>query len=106
MAWFLLIAAIVSEVGATLSLRMAIHGSKRWDLPVGVGYPVAFTCLALTLQAGMGLGVANGIWAALGVALTAAASGILFKEPLNGVMATGIVLITGGVLLVETGRVY
>lgn len=101
----LLIAAIVTEVGATLSLRMATHGSKRWYLRVGVGYVVAFTCLALTLQAGMGLGVAYGIWAALGVALTAVASRVLFKEPLNWVMAIGIVLIMGGVLLVETGGV-
>lgn len=88
-----------------LSLRMATHGSKRWYLPVAVGHLVAFTRLALTLQAGMGLGVAYGIWAALGVALTAAASRILFKEPPNWVMAIGIAPIMGGVLLVETGGV-
>lgn len=40
---------------------MATHGSKRWYLPVAVGYLVAFTCVALTLHAGMGLGVASGI---------------------------------------------
>lgn len=85
MASFLLIAAIVSEVGATLSLRVATHGNECWYVPVGVGYLVAFNRLALTLQAGMGLGVAYGIWAALGVALTAVASRILFKEPLNWV---------------------
>ncbi|WP_417235276.1 DMT family transporter [Arthrobacter sp.] len=101
MAWILLLAAIVSEVGATLSLRMATHGSKRWYVPVTAGYLLAFTCLALTLQAGMPLGVAYGIWAALGVALTAIASHALFDEPLNWIMATGIVLIMGGVLLVE-----
>lgn len=42
---------------------MATHSSRRWYLPVTVGYLVAFTCLALTLQAGIGLGVAYGIWA-------------------------------------------
>lgn len=105
MAWVLLLTAIVSEVGATLSLRMATHGSKRWYVPVGIGYLIAFTCLALTLRAGMGLGVAYGIWTAVGVALTALASHILFKEPLNWVTAIGIVLIMGGVLLVETGGV-
>lgn len=103
MAWFPLIAAIVSEVGAPLSLRMATPCRKPGHFPVGIGYLAAFTCLALTLQAGMGLGVAYGIWAAPGVALTAVASRILFKEPLNWAMATGIVLIRGGVLLVETG---
>lgn len=106
MAWLLLLAAIVSEVGATLSLRMATHGSKRWYVPVAAGYLLAFTCLALTLQAGMGLGVAYGIWAALGVALTAVASRVLFGEPLNWIMAVGIALIMGGVLLVETGAAH
>lgn len=53
----------------------------------------------------MGLGVAYAIWAALGVALTAVASRILFNEPLNWVMTIGIVLIMGGVPLVETGGV-
>ncbi|WP_417235286.1 DMT family transporter [Arthrobacter sp.] len=106
MAWFLLIAAIISEVGAPLSLRMATHGIKRWYLPVGIGYLVAFARLALTLQAGMGLGIAYAIWAAPSVALTAVASRLLVKEPLNWVMAIGIVLIMGGVLLVEIGGVH
>lgn len=106
MAWLLLLAAIVSEVGATLSLRMATHGSKRWHVPVAAGYLLAFTCLALTLDAGIGLGVAYGIWAALGVALTAVASRLLFGEPLNWIMAIGIALIMGGVLLVETGAAH
>ncbi|GAA1365631.1 multidrug efflux SMR transporter [Arthrobacter rhombi] len=106
MAWILLLAAIVSEVGATLSLRMATHGSKCWYVPVAAGYLLAFTCLALTLDAGMALGVAYGIWAALGVALTAVASRLLFNEPLNWIMAIGIVLIMGGVLLVETGSAH
>ncbi|WP_372698711.1 multidrug efflux SMR transporter [Arthrobacter sp. JSM 101049] len=106
MAWLLLLAAIVSEVGATLSLRMATHGSKRWYVPVAAGYLLAFTCLALTLDAGMGLGVAYGIWAALGVALTAVASRVLFGEALNWIMAVGIALIMGGVLLVETGATH
>lgn len=65
-------------------------------MTIAVGYVVAFTCLALTLQAGMGLGVA----------LTADASRVLFKEPLNCVMAIGIMLIMGGMLLVATGGVH
>lgn len=53
---------------------MATHGSKRRYLAVGVGYLIAFTSLAFTLHAGMGLGVAYGVRAALGLALTAVAS--------------------------------
>jgi small multidrug resistance pump len=64
---------------------------------------VAFVMLTLTLAAGMPLGVAYGIWAAAGVALTAVISKVLFKEPLTWLMGFGIVLIIGGVLLIEVG---
>ncbi|GAB3595666.1 DMT family transporter [Microbacterium tumbae] len=103
MAWLVLAVAILSEVGATLSLRMATHGSKRWYVLVVVGYLIAFGALAAVLALGMPLGVAYGVWAAVGVALTALAGRLLFKEPFTWVMALGIALIVGGVLLIEIG---
>lgn len=54
----------------------------------------------------MELCLAYGTWAALGVALTSVTSRILFRGPSNWVMATGIALIMGGLLLVETGGVH
>jgi small multidrug resistance pump len=101
MGWVFLVGAIVFEVGGTLSLRMATHGRALWYLPVAVGYLSAFLLLALTLSAGIPLGVAYGIWAAVGVALTALAGRFLFKEPLTWLMSLGIVLIIGGVFLIE-----
>lgn len=106
MAWLFLAIAIVTEVAATLCLRMATRGGRRWYIPVVAGYLVAFSCLALALDSGMGLGVAYGIWAAVGVSLTALASRLLFDEPFNWVMAVGIVLIMGGVVLIETGAAH
>lgn len=102
-AWLFLAGAIVSEVAGTLSLRMVAAGRKAWLAGVLVGYLVAFSMLVLTLAEGMALGVAYGIWAASGVALTAVLSRFLFREPLTWVMGLGIVLIVGGVLLIETG---
>lgn len=102
-AWLLVVVAIVSEVAGTLSLRMAIHSRRRWYGAVGAGYITALGCLALALQAGLGLGAVYGIWVASGVAVTAVASKSLFDEPLNLVMTGGILLIVGGVLLVEAG---
>lgn len=66
----------------------------------------AFTLLAAVLAQGMALGVAYGIWAAAGVALTAVISRLVFKEPLTWVMSLGLVLIVGGVLLIETGAAH
>ena len=66
MAWLFLAGAIGFEVAATLSLRMATHGRKLWFVAVIAGYIVAFTMLALALDAGMSLGVGYGIWATCG----------------------------------------
>lgn len=104
--WLLLTGAVAFEVGGTLSLRMAATGPRTWYLAVVAGYLAAFTLLLMTLAAGMGLGVAYGVWAASGVALTAILSRVLFNEALNWLMGLGIVLIVGGVLLIELGAVH
>lgn len=103
MGWLVLAGAIVTEVGATLALRVAVAGRRRLYAVVVAGYLVAFALLSVALDSGIPLGVAYGVWAACGVALTAVLSRILFKEPLTVLMAAGIALIIGGVLLVETG---
>lgn len=103
MQWLLLATAILLEVTGTLALRMATTGRRAWYAVVAVGYAGAFAALTATLAAGLPLGVAYGIWAAVGVALTAVASHVLFDEPLTPVMGAGIALIAAGVLLVELG---
>ncbi|GAA2090255.1 MULTISPECIES: DMT family transporter [Brevibacterium] len=105
-AWLFLLAAVVCEVGGTLTLRMAASGGRIWFTPVAVGYVAAFSLLSLALSHGMPLGVAYGIWAAAGVALTAVLSRLLFREPLTWLMAGGIVLIGLGVLAVELGSTH
>lgn len=103
LAWMLLAGAVVCEVAATLSLRMAVRSTRLWYVVVVVGYTAAFGLLSVTLAQGMPLGVAYGVWSAAGVAITALLGRVLFKEPFTWVMALGVVLIIGGVLLVETG---
>lgn len=106
MEWVFLVGAILTEVTATLSLRSAVGGRRWLYVVVAAGYLSAFTLLSLSLGAGMPLGIAYGIWAAAGVALTAVASTLIFKEPFSVLMAIGIALIMGGVLLVEVGAVH
>ncbi|WP_247826778.1 DMT family transporter [Arthrobacter antioxidans] len=102
MAYLFLIGAILFEVSGTISLRLAID-NKRWYASVAIGYLVSFTLLGLSLAQGMPIGIAYGIWAAAGVALTAVISKFLFKDPLTWLMSLGITLIIGGVLLIELG---
>lgn len=103
LAWIFLAVSILTEVAATLSLRMAVNHSRWWYVPVAVGYTIAFGFLSLTLAQGMPLGVAYGIWTATGVALTAIAGRVLFNERFTWVMGLGIALVIGGVLLIEIG---
>jgi small multidrug resistance pump len=103
MRWLALASAILMEVSATLSLRMSTVGRRAWLVPVVAGYAGSFVMLSLALRWGLTIGVAYGIWTAVGVSLTAVASRVLFKEPLTWLMAAGIVLIAGGVLLLEIG---
>ncbi|WP_216215242.1 DMT family transporter [Amycolatopsis aidingensis] len=104
MTWLLLACAIVLEVVATLSMK-ASHGftRKAWIVPVALGYLGAFTLLGAVLARGMPVGVAYGVWAASGVALTALLGRLIFREPLSLLMAAGVVLIAGGVLVIELG---
>ncbi|MBB2993452.1 small multidrug resistance pump [Mycolicibacterium iranicum] len=104
--YLLLAAAIASEVTGTLALRVAARGRAVFYIAVIVGYVLAFTLLWASLRQGMPLGVAYGIWAAAGVAITAVASRLLFDEPLTRRMVGGIVLIAVGVLLVEIGAAH
>jgi small multidrug resistance pump len=105
--WLLLAGAIVTEVAATLALR-ASEGfrKKRWIAPVVVFYLIAFTLLAVALAGGLQVGIAYGIWAACGVALTAILARILFKEKLTPRMIVGIALIAVGVFVIELGAAH
>ena len=101
MTWICLVGAILTEVLATLALRAAATGARRWYAAVLVGYVLSFVLLSRALHEGLGIGVAYGIWTAIGVALTAVLSQRLFGEPLTRTMVLGLLLVIAGVILLE-----
>lgn len=101
-AWGALLCSVVSEVSATLALKKALEVPEYYTV-VLIGYALSFVFLSLVLRLGMALGVAYGIWGALGVALTSVLSVVLFGEPMNITAVVGIAFIVLGVLLVELG---
>lgn len=108
MAWVFLIVAILTEVAGSLALQAAVPAAPRkgrsgWYVLVGIGYVTAFAMMSLALGEGMPLGVAYGIWTAAGVALTAILGKVIFKQAFTGLMALGVALIAGGVLVIELG---
>ncbi|HEX3283285.1 MAG TPA: SMR family transporter [Mycobacterium sp.] len=100
--WLLLGAAIVVEVVATLCLR-ASQDHSAWLVVVVAGYAGAFVLLTLVLRAGLSIGVAYGIWGALGTVGTAVLAAAIFGDPFTWPIGVGIGLIIAGVLLVELG---
>ena len=100
--WVLLAAAVAVEVTATLSLKAALDRPVLYVVVV-LGYVASFVALAAVLRRGMPLGVAYGMWAALGVATTAVMSAQLFGEAITRLMGVGLALVVAGVLLVEVG---
>ncbi len=100
--WGLLGAAITMEIAATLSLR-ASQDHSAWLAVVVAGYLGAFVLLTMVLRTGMPVGVAYGIWGALGTAGTAVLAAALFGDPFTWPIVAGIALIITGVLLVELG---
>jgi small multidrug resistance pump len=98
-SWAFLALAIVAELGATLSLRASVGlRDRRWTPAVIGGYVLSFS-----LRAHMPVAVAYAIWTAVGVVATALASRVLFGDPISRRMASGILLIVVGVLLVQVG---
>ena len=100
--WLPLLGAIATEVTGTLSLR-ASQDHRGWLLLVVAGYTASFVLLPRVLRAGVPVGVAYGIWGALGTAITAVAAALIFGDPFTAPVVAGIGLIIAGVLLVEFG---
>lgn len=100
--WALLLGAIATEVIGTLSLR-ASQDSRWWLISVVAGYVASFFLLTRVLRAGMPVGIAYGIWGALGTAVTTVAAALIFGDPFTVPIIGGIGLIIAGVLLVEFG---
>lgn len=100
--WLFLLGAIVSEVTGSLSLKGALDHPWLYVV-VAIGYAASFVFLSGVLSRGMPLGVAYGIWGALGVATTAVLSALIFDEALTALMGAGLVLVIAGVLVVELG---
>ncbi|WP_017571121.1 DMT family transporter [Nocardiopsis halotolerans] len=103
MPWLWLSGAIIAEVIGTTSLKFSEGFTRLFPSAVVVlGYVGAFYMLSQALK-GMDLGVAYGVWAAVGVALVAVVGVVLFGETLTWVQVGGIALVIAGVVALEMG---
>ena len=105
--WFWLVGAIIAEVTGTIALRFSEGFSRLGpSVLVVLGYGVAFFSLSQALVRGMPVGVAYGVWAAIGVTLVALIGAIFLGESLTMIQIGGIALVIGGVLALELGAAH
>jgi small multidrug resistance pump len=106
MGYLFLAGAIVAEVIATSALKFATGDGANKLVPYAVvilGYVAAFAMLSQSLTRGVPLGIAYAIWAGVGVVLVVVISWLFFKEALTPVQIVGMVLVIGGVAMLELG---
>ncbi len=106
MGYLFLAGAIVAEVIATSALKFATGDGANKLVAYAVvvlGYVAAFAMLSQSLAKGVPLGIAYAIWAGVGVVLVVMISWLFFKESLTLVQIAGMVLVIGGVTMLELG---
>jgi small multidrug resistance pump len=96
-AFLLLALAIISEVGATLALRLSDGVSRPLPSAVMVvGYGLSFWLLALALKH-IPVSLTYAIWSGVGTALIAVAGVVAFGETMNALKLTSLAVIVLGV---------
>src|SRR5690606_28466422 len=105
MKYLFLLGAILAEIIGAIATRQSDGFNKFWPSCIAViGVVGAYFLLSLSLKSGMPIGVAYGIWAALGITILAIIGVFFFKEPLSFIQVIGIIMIVGGVLALELGK--
>ncbi|GAA3725997.1 small multidrug resistance pump [Spinactinospora alkalitolerans] len=107
MTLLLLLGAILSEVIGTTATRFSEGFTRLVPSAIAVtGVVGAYYLLSLVLKNGMSIGVAYGIWAAMGVSLVALIGAVFLGDGLTWVQAVGLALVISGVLALELGAAH
>ncbi|MFF8863722.1 DMT family transporter [Streptomyces sp. NPDC015139] len=103
MGYLLLAGAIAAEVAATTAMKYTEGFTRLWpSLVTSLGYVVSFALLAQTLKT-VQIGTAYAIWSGVGTAAIAVLGLLLFGEGLSPAKVAGILLIIGGVMVLNLG---
>ncbi|MFC9277615.1 DMT family transporter [Streptomyces collinus] len=106
MGYLWLAGAISAEVAATTAMKYSEGFSRLGpSLVTAVGYLVSFALLARTLRT-LSIGTAYAIWSGVGTAAIAVLGLLLFGEGMSAAKVAGIVLIVGGVVVLNLGGAH
>ena len=101
MGWVYLISAILLEVSGTISMKFSEGLTKVVpSILIFIFYGLSLSLLTLALKT-IPVSVAYAIWSGIGTALIAVIGLSFFNESFDFLKWTGIVLIIGGVVLIN-----
>jgi small multidrug resistance pump len=99
--WAALLGAIGFEVLGTTLLQQSQQFTKPWPTAgLALCYGAAFYLLTIALKQ-MPVGLAYAIWSGLGVVLISVIGLFLFKQKLDVPAVVGLVMIVGGVVVIN-----
>lgn len=105
MGYLFLLLAIGSEVLGTSLLKSTEGFSRLWPTVACLGsYAVAFGLLAQTVKY-LQVGIAYAVWAGLGTALIVVIGVMFLHEPISVTKVVGVLLVIGGVVVLNVGGV-
>ena len=101
MQWLYLAGAIIFEVMGTLSIKQAtISENYLWYLFIIFCYIISFTLIYYATKL-LDIGTVYAIWAGAGTSLIVILGWLIFKEEMNVMKVSGVVLIVVGVVLLK-----
>jgi small multidrug resistance pump len=104
LTWLLLGIAILTEVAATVALKLSDGFTRVAPACVVIlGYGASFVLMSKILQRGMNLGVVYAVWSALGISLIVVIDKVWFDNSLTAVQIAGIALIVVGIAALQLG---
>ena len=101
MTYIYFVAAIVSEVIATSSLKASEEFTKLIpSLMVIIGYCISFYLVTLVLRT-IPIGITYAIWSGVGIVLVALVGAVLYKQVPDIPAVIGMGLIIAGVVIIN-----
>lgn len=107
MPYVFLLVAIAFEVVATSLLKSTDGFSKLWPTIACLAcYVVSFSALAWAIKQQLPVGVAYAMWSGLGTAAIVAIGVVFLGEEISFMKVAGVLLVIGGVVVLNLGGAH
>lgn len=102
-----LVVAIGFEVLATSLLKATDGFSRLWPTVACLGaYAAAFAALSVAIKQQLPVGMAYAMWSGLGTAAIVAIGVVFLNEPINLIKVAGVLMVIGGVVVLNLGGAH